>query len=163
MNKSEWIRKKYIDVYFERWCNGERQFQCVNERTVFDSCEIDSIFRTGAIQGSEVMQIRKMIVDGIKNRCGQELDDSAYSDITTIQFDREKVDLILAEMGDECVSQAHSVSGDDDVYDYFPDLVGVFEQACVYFDEKKLYNDFVKKINHVLEYEKDDEGYFEEI
>lgn len=155
------MEKKYEGktIYIQRWNNGERVFK--REHTVFDECEISSVFSGLCETPTESYEIRKMIADGIKGIHGQELFDKE-TDITSITLNINDIDNEVDKLANEILDMTDSVGGDDDTFDYFPDIVCAFCQICETLDMMNKYNELISKLNTILGYTVKDEEYFGE-
>lgn len=136
---------KYEKIYLIRYNNGERNFK--HERTVFDYYQIEELM------GEK--RTNELILEFLKKA---KLDTSnLYVDITKISFNALDIDNELNKLANEIYKHSETVSGDDDTYDYFPDLIYAFEQICESLKQDAFYNKVVLKLNKILEYDEDDE------
>jgi len=142
---------KYEDIYIKRYQNKERNFK--EEVTVFNSFEIEELLgdeRTFEM-GEEIAL--KALKDHYEDN----------TDITRITIDTDKLDEELKKLQNEIREQAIGVSGDDDAYDYFSDIIYAFYQICDRFGERALYNETADLINEHFEYEENDELFIQHI
>ena len=134
---------KYEELYIVRYLNGERNFR--REITVYDHYRTEEVFGD-----KEAMSICKLYADQIaktnKAFTGYAFNDYVF-DITTIQFDLKNLGQQLSRLANELIIQSENVGGDDDSYDYFPDLVFAFQQVCEHFDKKELFNETADLVN----------------
>jgi len=141
---------KYRTIVIERYNNGERNFK--HERTAFDAFEAEEL-----LGEQDAFKIYDMFVRKLN------IESKIMKDLTTLSINIRDLDNELKTLQDELYKQAESVSGDDDAYDYFPDLVYAFEQICKDVERKDIYNETADKLNEILEYNTEDELYIEEI
>ena len=147
------MEKKYEEVYIERYLDGERNFK--NERTVFDENETESLL--GEEKAYEIFLIyaKKAKIPLQKF--------IAMRNITRIQINTLDLDNELNKLKAELIEQTETVGGDDDAYDYFPDLVYAFNQICEKFNRLDIYNQTAVELNKLLDYEEDDELFIQSL
>jgi len=148
----------YENIYIVRHNNGERNFR--NERTILDSYALDDFFSENVqvAMSDEGKVIRKLFVDRLKIIAPYALvylDDNEYCDITSIQYETANPQKKLDELRIQLIEQSKSVSGDDDSYDYFPDLIFAFNQVCDKLDRLDFYKSVASELNKLLDYEED--------
>ena len=143
-------RIKLKQVVIERYNNEERNFK--RERTAFNAFEVEELLGEQTAFDIYTMFAKKLNIK-----------DKSIKDITVISINIHDLDNELKALQNELYEQAKTVSGDDDAYDYFPDLVYAFAQICEEFDRKDIYNETVERLNELLEYNAGEELYLEEI
>ena len=128
---------RYKDIYIERWNNGERQLK--GEVTVFD------FYRTEELMGVlPTLQVQLIYAQHAK------IELSEYTDLTCVTVDLDEKDSNsdpLAEIKDDIIEQANTVSGDDDCYDYFPDMIYAFYQVCEQLNKQSDYDEIINILN----------------
>jgi hypothetical protein len=146
---------RYKDIYIERYNNGERNFS--RERTVFD------YYETQELMGED--KANKVAFEYYKEAFGEakakQIVRNHYTDITRVAFDLDNLAPKIKIFADELIEQATTVGGDDDSFDYFPDLVFAFKQICEAVGYNETYKEIVSILNKQLEYEPDDELFIE--
>ena len=125
---------RYQTIYIRRYNNGERNFK--REITVFNEYETEELL--GEEKTKEVFKIYQKQAFGEEN--------SSY-DITSFSIDIDNTQEELKKLQTEILEQAETVSGDDDVYDCFPDLVFAFEQICEKLNSFDIYNETLKTLD----------------
>ena len=131
---------RYKEIYIIRYNNGERNFR--NERTIFDSFQNEEFF------GDKAKEVEVLYIERLK-----EVDPKAfeyyseYTDITSIQVDLNNLDRYMSRLKEEIYNHSKTVSGDDDSFDYFPDLIYAFLQICEHLNRKDDYNEVVTYLN----------------
>jgi len=127
--------EKFKDIYIIRYLNGERNF--FNERTAFN------FYETEQLLGEEkTFQIAALFKDKISD---YPLDSQA--DITRITLDLNNLNKELDKLSKEIYEHSKTVSGDDDVFDYFPDLIYAFYQICEQLNRLDYYNKVISYLN----------------
>jgi hypothetical protein len=117
---------KYKTIYIKRYNDGERNFK--RERTVFDFFEIEELL--GVTRTNELL----------KELCDRaQIAFEMGVNLTEVQVDLDKIDEDIEQLNKEVIEKMGEVSGDDDAYDYFPDLLAAFEQVCVQLNKKEVY------------------------
>ena len=137
---------KYEIIYIERYNNGERNFK--REHTVFDSFETEDLL--GEEKAFEIYQL-------YAEKAKLFIQDSLCVDITRIQINLNDLDNELNALANEVYEHSKRVGGDDDSYDYFPDLVYAFRQICQAVKRFDVYNEVAMTLNERLNYNEDDE------
>ena len=125
--------EEYKTVYIVRYLNGERNFR--NERTVFDNFQIEELM--GEERAQEICQ-------ELNKKANLEAENN---DITSISIKPSEAEEKLIGLKGELIGQASTVGGDDDSFDYFPDLVFAFEQICKAFNRIDIYNSVLPILN----------------
>ena len=143
------------ELYIARYNNGERNFK--EEMTIFDAFELTEI-----LDEDEVKALHKKLCDklSIDNDYFKHDENTYPFDITKVNVPKN-VDLFLYALNKQLFQQAVTVSGDDDTYDYFPDLLYAFLQICEHLNKLDYYNNLVPALNRVLDYNEGDEEYIE--
>jgi hypothetical protein len=121
---------RYKDIYLTRYLNGERNFK--REHKVFDYYETEELTGEKAI---DIANTYYLSAFGDTN--------DSFPDITRIQIDLEHLDEEISKLFVEVIEHSETVSGDDDVFDYFPDLVWAFKQICLAVDKIEVYERLV--------------------
>ena len=134
---------KYEEVYFLRYNSGEREFK--HEHVVIDQYELDEFFGEVAAQ-----DVRKIYIETLKIKAPYAFDiiNDTQVDVSYISINVNALDSELNKLAKAILEQALEVSGDDDVYDYFPDLVFAFYQICDRYKRFDIYNDVIAVLNN---------------
>lgn len=135
---------KNKDIYMIRYLNGRRNFK--RESTVFNEYETEELLgekQTQLIAVEYFEQAKLEYVEG--------------ADITRISIDTDNITEELRQLNRELLQHSIRVGGNDDEYDYFPDLVYAFEQICEAFDMLDYYHKVVEDLNLLLGYKEEDE------
>ncbi len=138
-------------IYIKRYNNGERNFS--DEVTIFNEYELEEI-----LTEKETLYIYAALADNLKAQNDEFEDLQCVCDITRI-YVQPDIKQFLYKLKNELLTQSVTVSGDDDSYDYFPDLVYAFAQICKQLKQVDYYNDIIKQLNRILDYNEDDENY----
>ena len=128
---------KYETFYIKRYNNGERNF--VNERTIFNNFETQEL-----LGEDQTLKILKIYAKKAKIDIWREDD---QFDITSITLNLNEIDKEIEKLVSEVLKQSETVSGDDDVFDYFTDLVFAFNQICDKYNKLDKYKEIVEYLN----------------
>lgn len=149
-------KMRYKDLYLIRHLNGERNFK--NEVTVFNHHETDELFY------GDPEKVKKIAFEYYQKTFGVEQAEhliDSQPDITRITIDIENKNTELIELYLELSEHSETVSGDDDSYDYFPDLIYAFRQICKQLGELDYFKTVASVLNERLNYSEGDELYIE--
>jgi hypothetical protein len=141
------MSKTYETIYIARY-NLDRTFE--NEIVTLDSYLIEELL--GEQETNVIMRQAQIKAFG-------DILDKDLSNITQITYEAAALDEFITDLIAELYKQSESVSGDDDSYDYFPDLVFAFKQICKATNRQELCEVVIKQINELLEYDEDDDLY----
>ena len=135
---------RYETIYIVRYNNGERNFK--HERTTLDSYQVDDFFG----EERDSANTRNLYYERLKELAPyayEYIDKDAFCDITHIGYTVGEEDAFVKDLSIELLEHSKSVGGDDDTYDYFPDLVWAFEQICRRFKKTGVYNTVIAELN----------------
>jgi hypothetical protein len=77
--------------------------------------------------------------------------------ITRIDIQEEILDDWIKTFSEYLKNESDNVGGDDSYYDYFPDIVNIFNNICVELDKKEIYNETLRYMKE-NRYSDDDEN-----
>jgi len=125
----------YETIYIIRLYNGERNF--TRERTTFDNYETEELLGEKRAKELCVEYLTKAKLDTSND----------YTDITNVRINTLDLNNELNKLKLEILEQAKTVSGADDTYDYFPNLVFAFYQICIKTNSIPFYNTIIPILN----------------
>ena len=137
----------YKTIYIERYNNNERMFK--KEHILIDTFAFEEAFG-------------EAFTDEFKTKAFERLkiaDGDMTCDINYININMDNIDFDLYCLRKELLEQSVTVSGDDDVFDYFPDLVFAFYQICKALDKFDYFKTVETDLNRILNYKQEDEEY----
>ena len=130
----------YHDIYLIRYLNGERNFR--NEQTITDEYLLEAFF-----EEKQVASIQKIYTDRLKEAAPYALeyiyeDHDSYA-ITKVNYSKNDLPALAADL----IALKDTLGGDDDTFDYFPDLIYAFQQICEFFKQPEIYNSVARYYN----------------
>ncbi len=115
-------------------------FENTNHRIVYDGFECDQVISDMGFNEEQAEHYLKKIFEARKKRgeiydCWEEPE--LHATYIELRGRKESFTKWIKETGEYIIEEAKDgIGGDDSYYDYFPDLLHTFTQACYAFDMK---------------------------